>query len=232
MKTTLVKVCCISSLEEAHLALNEGADLLGFVSEMPNGPGIISLDSIHLIISQLPRKTKTVLLTSKVSAVDIIRQHKTTPSWGIQLVDRVPETELRLLREALPETTLIGVVHVRDHHSIKEAVTHSTIIDLLLLDSGSPGGPNRTLGGTGETHDWQISHQICEQVSIPVLLAGGLNPQNVSLALSTVKPTGVDACSGLRVHGHLDQHLTRSFLQQVKQWSLPAHHFTNRQELN
>jgi len=71
----LIKVCCISSLTEAKMALSAGADLLGLVSEMPSGPGVIPLDQIEEIVVGLPADTKTVLLTSKHRHDDILKQH-------------------------------------------------------------------------------------------------------------------------------------------------------------
>ena len=114
MQNTLIKVCCISTVKEASLALDVGADLLGFVSEMPSGPGVISLQSIGNIIDSLPSDTKSVLLTSKLTASDIIVQHQQVSSWGIQLVDFVPKKELLVALARL----MIGKSVVR---SVKKA---------------------------------------------------------------------------------------------------------------
>lgn len=71
-------------------------------------------------------------------------------------------------------------------------------------------------GGTGRTHDWSVSTQICRQVNIPVFLAGGLNPDNVKGAIELVKPFAVDVCSGVRTNDKLDESKVSAFIQNVK----------------
>ncbi len=80
------------------------------------------------------------------------------------------------------------------------------------MDSGKPSAKLRTLGGTGETHDWSISREICQQSSLPVLLAGGLNPDNIVDAKKAVLPSGFDLCSGVRTEGNLDPEKLEKFM--------------------
>lgn len=211
----LVKVCCIESSLEANIALNAGADMLGLVSEMPSGPGVISLEKIAIIVDDLPPDTHTVLLTSKVTSEEIVAQHRIAKTWALQLVDRISKPELQKLRKALPETHLIQVIHVLNIDSIQEALDHQKLVDIILLDSGSPMAATRTLGGTGNVHDWELSKQICLQSRLPVFLAGGLNPENISIALTTVKPDGVDLCSGVRSNTNLDREKLSAFMVQL-----------------
>ena len=212
MSIALIKVCCIGSLTEAKTALSLGASWLGLVSEMPSGPGVISLERIADIVAGLPRKTKTVLLTSKLSCDEILAQHSVAKTWGIQLVDMLPESELKKLRKSLPETHLIQVVHVADLSSISQALSYAGQVDYILLDSGKPDASIKTLGGTGLTHDWDLSRQICEESLIPVFLAGGLNHENISEAISKVHPHGFDLCSGVRTDGNLDDVKLKKFM--------------------
>lgn len=216
MSPAQVKVCCISSLKEAEMALKAGATYLGLVSEMPSGPGVITLDLIHDIVNGLPGETRTILLTSKQTAGQIIRQHKLVKTWGLQLVDKLPEKELLQLRKALPKTRLIQVIHVIDKASIKEALSYANLVDMILLDSGNPHAKVKTLGGTGNTHDWDTSQEICRRSSLPVFLAGGLHPGNIQAAISAVAPVAVDLCSGVRTAGHLDQDKLTDFMIHFK----------------
>ena len=211
----MVKVCCISSLTEAEMALGAGADLLGLVSEMPSGPGVILIDKIAEIVRGLPAKTRTVLLTSKLDCGEILDQHQTAQTWGIQLVDKLPKNELQRLRKSLPETSLIQVVHIQDKSSISEALSYADVVDFILLDSGNPGAKLKTLGGTGDTHDWNISHEICRQSVLPVLLAGGLKSENIIAAKNAVLPAGFDLCSGVRTDGNLDLKKLEKFMALV-----------------
>ncbi len=215
MKRALVKVCCISSLTEAKLALQAGADLLGLVSEMPSGPGVISLEKIAGIVRALPAETRTVLLTSKLNCRDILDQHNLVKTWGIQIVDNLPLSELEMLRQSRPNKQLIQVIHIRDKSSVSEALSYENLVDYILLDSGNPGAKLRTLGGTGAIHDWTISREVCLQIAVPVFLAGGLQPDNIVDAQEAVHPFGFDVCSGVRTDGNLDPKKLAQFIRAV-----------------
>jgi len=77
--------------------------------------------------------------------------------------------------------------------------------DAILLDSGNPALAVKELGGTGRRHDWGLSRSIRESVGVPVWLAGGLTPENVTEAIAKVSPFGLDVCSGVRREGGLDE---------------------------
>ena len=98
---------------------------------------------------------------------------------------------------------------------MKEAITAAGHVDALLLDSGNPSLPTKELGGTGRTHDWNVSRQICEAVDVPVYLAGGLKPENVRQAIVAVSPYAVDVCSGVRTSGMLDESKLKAFFDAV-----------------
>ena len=89
-------------------------------------------------------------------------------------------------------------------------------VDAILLDSGNQRLAVKELGGTGRTHDWRISRKIVESVRVPVLLAGGLTPENVATAIREVRPFGVDVCSGLRTNENLDEEKVRRFFENIQ----------------
>ena len=95
---------------------------------------------------------------------------------------------------------------------MKMASSYSQVADCLLLDSVVRRAGGDSLGGTGKTHDWNLSREIARASTKPVYLAGGLNPQNVEAAISRVSPDGVDVCSGLRVGGALQESLLAEFV--------------------
>jgi phosphoribosylanthranilate isomerase len=197
-----VKVCCISSVQEARLAVAAGASALGLVSEMPSGPGVISDELIAEIAAQVPPPVATFLLTCRQEADEIILQHRYCRTSTIQLVDYVPIVQQ--LRAGLPGIKLVQVIHVVDEESLAEARTSAPFVDALLLDSGNQKLPVKELGGTGRTHDWALSRAIRAACDQPVFLAGGLNRDNVVDAVRTVQPFGLDLCSGVRTRGVLD----------------------------
>ena len=215
---TRIKTCCIASREEAQTALRAGAHALGLVSAMPSGPGVIDEDAIAEIAASVPPPVATFLLTSEQSPDAIIEQHRRCRTTAIQFVDRIDPADYPTLREALPTTKLVQVVHVTGPASVDEADAVAPHVDALLLDSGRPDAESdsgRQLGGTGRTHDWRRSQAIVERVDTPVFLAGGLDPTNVAEAVRTVRPFGVDVCTGIRTDGRLNVHKLIGFIQAV-----------------
>lgn len=209
---TRIKICCISSLEEAQQAIACGASALGLVGDMPSGPGVIDDALIQTIARSVPPSVATFLLTSETTALDIIAHSKRTHTQVIQMVDYVEPNQYPLIRQALPHIKLVQVVHVIDQESVEEALEAASGVDALLLDSGNPHLKIKELGGTGRTHDWTLSRSIRDQVKVPVFLAGGLNPTNVQQAIEAVHPFGVDVCSGVRSQGHLDVEKVQAFV--------------------
>jgi phosphoribosylanthranilate isomerase len=217
MTAPKIKICCISSVEEARLAVRYGASALGLVSAMPSGPGPISEDLIAEIVLHIPSGIMSFLLTSRQDAASIVAQQRKTRVNTLQLVDAVTEDAYASLREDLPGIRIVQVIHVRDESSIDEAVSAASHVDMLLLDSGNPTSAVKELGGTGRTHDWKLSRRIVDAVNVPVFLAGGLNPENVREAIDKVRPYGVDICSGVRTDGRLDEQKLRLFIDRVKE---------------
>jgi phosphoribosylanthranilate isomerase len=146
----------------------------------------------------VPTPVATFLLTSETGAEAIVAHARRCRTNTLQLVDRIAAADYPRLRAALPGIKLVQVVHVGGGEAVAEAVTAAAHADALLLDSGRPHEAIKVLGGTGRTHDWAISREIVERVACPVFLAGGLRADNVGLAIQTVRPFGVDVCTGVR----------------------------------
>lgn len=210
-----VKICCIQSVKEAWLAINRGASALGLVSEMPSGPGPISEALIKEIAAIIPPGITSVLLTSKTDTKKITEQQRRCGVNAIQIVDRLEKGKYQDFRGAMPGISIIQVIHVSGEESIGEALSIAPFVDAILLDSGNPALNVKELGGTGRTHDWNISRNIRESVEVPIFLAGGLNPGNVARAIQQVSPFGVDVCSGVRTDGKLDADKLDSFFRAV-----------------
>ena len=215
MKKTHIKICCISSVEEANLAINAGATALGLVGHMPSGPGIISDGLIAEIAGSTPKHIDTFLLTSETDIDQIIQHHSKVNTSTIQIVDGLTKGTHLQLKSALPSVNIVQVLHVLDESSIEEAIEISNNVDAILLDSGNPNLNTKELGGTGRIHNWNISKTIVDKVKIPVFLAGGLNSDNVSKAIKEVNPYGLDLCSGVRTNGNLDMNKLTSFFKAI-----------------
>ena len=209
---TRIKICCISSINEALIAIGAGASAIGLVGAMPSGPGVIS-DALILEISKaVPPPIGTFLLTSETSVQEIIKHHQLTLTNTIQIVDKLATGTYDDLRLALPGIKLVQVIHVLGEKSVEEAIEISTQVDAILLDSGNPDLFIKELGGTGRTHNWKLSRTICEKTTKPVFLAGGLNQSNIIRAIEEVQPFGVDLCSGVRTNGMLDKAKLENFV--------------------
>ncbi|MFZ5616157.1 MAG: phosphoribosylanthranilate isomerase [Pseudomonadota bacterium] len=196
------KVCCMQSTEEADAAIAAGAIAIGLVAEMPNGPGPIGDEAIAEIAAHVHARhgarVWTTLLTSRI-AEDAIADHVAATGVNtVQIVDQPSPKTYAHLRRAHPGLRIMQVIHVEDDGAVNQARRASEEVDAILLDSGKPSAAIRTLGGTGDTHDWTISRRVVEACGRPVFLAGGLNPMNVAEAIAAVRPFGVDICSGLR----------------------------------
>ena len=214
-----VKICCITSIEEAWLAIKHGASALGLVSEMPSGPGPIPEGLIAKIAKTMPPSVSSFLLTSKPDPSEIIKQHRRCGTNVIQLVDRLRTDDYEVLRVALPGIKLVQVVHVMDDRAIDEAEIVASYVDAILLDSGNPDLVVKQLGGTGRKHNWLLSKQIREKVKVPVFLAGGLNSDNVPDSLKQVEPFAVDVCNGVRTENELDEGKLSAFFEAVNSYN-------------
>ena len=210
-----IKICCISSINEAKLAIEYGASALGFVTEMPSGPGVISESLIIEIVREIPPPIATFMLTSKTDVKEIILQQRRCRTNTIQLVDKIEYDKYNELYDALPGISIVQVIHVTGEESIEEALHISSEVDAILLDSGNPNLAVKELGGTGRIHNWSISRKIREAISVPIFLAGGLNPENVIAAIREVGPFGLDVCSGVRTNGKLDGDKLGHFFTEV-----------------
>jgi len=201
--------------EEALAAIRLGATAVGLVSRMPSGPGPIEEDLIARIVSAVPPTIETFLLTCETAADAIAAQQRRTGASTLQLVDKVEPGTHRALRSELPNVRIVQVVHVTGEESVDESLGVAGDVDALLLDSGNPNLAVKELGGTGRRHDWAISRRIVESSAIPVYLAGGLNAANVREAIDTVRPYGVDVCSGVRTAGRLDEAKLAAFMSAI-----------------
>ena len=208
-----IKICCISSENEAKTAIEFGASAIGLVARMPSGPGPISDELIRQIADTIPPPVATFLLTSETTVRKIIEHHNRTKTNTIQIVDSLLSGTYSQLKTALPCVKIVQVIHVIDERSVDEAIGISEMVDAILLDSGNPKLKIKELGGTGRIHNWKLSRQIRDKSKCPVFLAGGLNPENVRQAIEVVQPFAVDVCSGVRTDGNLDRKKLELFIR-------------------
>jgi phosphoribosylanthranilate isomerase len=199
---TPFKICCTLNAEEADMAIAAGALAVGLVADMPNGPGIINDETVRDIAAHVHArhgdKVWTTLLSCRTDGEAIADHVAFTGVNTVQIVDDPAPGAYAVIRNAHPAIRVMQVIHVEDDGAVDQARAVDDEVDFILLDSGKPSAAVRTLGGTGDVHDWSVSRRIVEAVRTPVFLAGGLNPENVQEAVRAVRPFGVDLCSALR----------------------------------
>ncbi len=188
---------------------------MGFVSQMPSGPGIITDQLIRTLCSYVPKDVESFLLSSRRTAAELLEQAAYCNPTTIQLCRPLSQPECQRAGELLRKHKLVHVVHVNGQSAFATLERVRTNAHEILLDTGDLLAEPPQLGGTGRCHDWVLAAQIRAQVAMPVWLAGGLTSENVQGAIQAVSPDGVDVCSGVRRRGALCPRRLREFVSAV-----------------
>ena len=191
---TKVKMCGIATEKDALQASVEGADFIGLIVDVSFSEDSITQEEAKTIIKNLPLETIPVMVTYHQKANPIIKTAKKILPKIIQLHNDITNEEIKKIKKALPKVKLTKAIHVTDETAIKKARSFPSV-DYLLLDTKV----GKKKGGTGVTHNWEISANIVKAVKQKVFLAGGLNPENVKEAIQKVKPFAVDVNSGVKM---------------------------------
>jgi phosphoribosylanthranilate isomerase len=189
-----VKICGIVAREDAEMCVAAGADALGFLCGVPKTVRCY-VEPAHArsIVAAVPPYVSTVMVTTLSDPAAIEELIGIVPVAALQLHGAVVPEALSRLRRSCGWIKLIKTIQVTGPESIEEADRWQGHADALLLDTKGQGD----IGGTGRVHDWGLSRQIREAVTVPVILAGGLFPENVAAAVSAVHPFAVDVNSGV-----------------------------------
>ena len=197
-----VQVAGIRDVAEARLCLEAGADLLGFPFRLPVHREDLSEAEAAALIAQLGIGPRCVLITYLETAREVVELAETLGAGWVQVHGRIAPAELRLLREARPELGIIRSLVLRSAdlgQPLAELAACAPWVDAFLTDSHDPA--TGADGATGRVHDWALSRRLREATERPLLLAGGLGPDNVEAAIAAVGPAGVDAHTGLEDAG-------------------------------
>ena len=214
-----VKICGIKKADDAKMATNLGADMLGFIF-YKQSPRYVSSNLARRIIAGLPSFVSPVGLFVNEELENIKTAVKYCKLKIVQLHgDESPEfcTNLRSAVKDIADIKLIKAFRISDEGSL--AVIPSfrgpqPAIDFILLDTFKDGQP----GGTGEVFNWELAVKAKEYG--PVILSGGLNSDNVEKAIETVNPYGVDVASGIEAEdmasGRKDYNKMKKFINKAK----------------
>ena len=213
MSTVRVKICGITRKEDLDAAATAGADAVGFVVGAAASPRNLSLEKAEKLFRQVPPFVKSVMVTVPTGIDELVKTCRKLNPDAIQIHGENLHNAA-LIREKLPNTPLIRAVNANSPDALEVASAASKIFDAVLLDSLAEG----QYGGTGIVHDWVLSKRIRNAVHpTPLILAGGLNPENVAEAARVVQPYAVDVSSGVELQlGHKDNQKMMKFVKNAK----------------
>lgn len=202
---TRTKVCGLTRGTDVRAAVCAGADALGFIVDVPvDTPREVPREKARSLIAAVPPFVTTVAVTMPEEPEGALAVARDTDASAIQLHTLGPE-DCAALRDAFDGPVIRAVDH-------DEAEAFAGSVDALLVDSTDESGA----GGTGETHDWDRTRELVEELPVPVILAGGLTTENVAAAVETVDPYAVDVASGVEhAGGQKDHDAVRAFVRRA-----------------
>lgn len=189
-----VKICGIASDEDVRAVVPAGPDYAGFLVGLDYpSEDAVSPGEARRLAALLPPSVIPVLVTHRTEVGDVADLARACAFPTIQLHGDFPLERVPDLRRAVPGVSIWRVVHVEGREAVARAAEVARVADAVLLDTRTAS----RIGGTGRVHDWAISAEIARTCEKPVVLAGGLTPENVAAAARTVRPWAVDVNSGV-----------------------------------
>jgi phosphoribosylanthranilate isomerase len=190
----LVQIYEVQTPEEAVALARLGVDHIGVLVGDCVFPRELSIAHTNGIFAAVPADKKRVALSLSADLEELGRVVAETRPDIIQLqaaIDDFSVAMTRRLKTRFPQIPIMRAIPVIDEASIEVAGSYRGVADFLLLDSWDPA--TGQFGALGRTHDWSLSRRIVDDVGTPVILAGGLGPENVAAAIAAVRPAGVDS---------------------------------------
>ena len=212
-----VKICGIRRQEDALLAAELGADAIGLlVGQKHNSPDFISATVARDISRALPPSVEAVLVTHVEDVDEIERLLQQSEITTIQLHGEIVPSSVEGLRDRIPHLKVFKSVNIISADSVAYPEAFAQLVNGFVLDSINLA--TGQVGGTGKTHDWSVSRRIVMRYpDVPIILAGGLNSENVRSAIEQVHPFGVDVNSGTKApDGFKDPRKMEAFIVQAK----------------
>ena len=198
-----IKICGTTSIADAQMAADAGADYSGVVVEVPFSERSVPINAATEIARQTP--IPTVILVFDRPTDWIAEAAAKIKPFAIQLLGHEPPTQVAALKgivacevwkslflptENEPEADEKTIFAQMDAHMNAGA-------DALLFDTAEISNGKARFGGTGKQSDWNLSAQFIQGCKVPAFLSGGIRPENVRTAIEIVRPYGVDLCSGV-----------------------------------
>jgi phosphoribosylanthranilate isomerase len=208
-----IKICGITQLTQGRSIASYGVTDLGFIC-VAASPRYVSPEQLQTLVPKLQSQVNCIGVFADEDPSTLVNITQAAGFGSIQLHGQESLEYCQHLRQQLPDREIIKAWRVRTTQDLHTIQTYSPIVDTLLLDAYHP----QALGGTGHTLDWQSLLDF--QPTIPWFLAGGLNPDNISIAFSQLHPQGIDLSSGVEISpGIKDLNLVQNLLAEVRKKS-------------
>jgi phosphoribosylanthranilate isomerase len=196
---TRVKICGLTRSADVDAAVTAGADAVGVIVDVPvDTPREVSAERAATLFDRVPPFVTGTLVTMGEDPSTIAGLADLVGADAVQVHGDLPPGDVSYLAAR----TDVPVIRVVDAAEPEEASRYAPVSDALLVDSVDDEGA----GGTGETHDWTATRTLVERLDVPIILAGGLTPANVSDAVQAVDPFAVDVASGVEASGGVKDH--------------------------
>lgn len=184
-----IKICGLTQTDQAVAIANMGASVLGFIC-VHQSPRYVSPETIRTISQALPPIDRFGVFAN-APIEDITQIAMTGQLSGVQLHGQESPSQCQQIRSVLPHIELIKALRIRNSQDLEQVKTYTPYVDTFLLDAYHP----HQLGGTGHTLDWETLTSFHPEK--PWFLAGGLRPDNITEALTSLTPDGIDLSSGV-----------------------------------
>ena len=203
----------IRNVNDALMCVECGVNIIGLlVGQAHTSDDFISKELARAIKIALPLDIKTTLITHLENAREIIEIAKFVEVDYIQLHSHLPESEVEIIRNELPDKKLLRLIHIGEDGKILNDIKSIKYADFYFTDSINT--KTNQVGGTGLTHNLETDKMLVDTLDKPVFIAGGLTPENVAEAVAFCNPYGVDVNSGCRAQdGSRDRQKVLAFIK-------------------
>ncbi len=214
MRENFIQIAGVKSLEEAEMLIENGVKFIGFPLRLTVNAEDTTEEEAREIISKIKSKSEPVLITYLSESSEILDFCDFLGVKIVQLHGAVEAEELRKIKAEKPDLKIIKSLVVKADNKdelMKIARELAPFVDAFITDTFDP--ETKAEGATGKTHDWNVSAELVKFSEKPVILAGGLTPENVAEAIRFVKPAGVDSHTGVEDEaGNKDAEKVRAFV--------------------
>ena len=210
-----IQIAGVIDQAEADRIIEAGADMLGFPLGLKDGREDLSVEDAAAIVRSTSNRVTSICITYLDKANEIAALCNQLGTRWVQLHGPVDISEIRKLKELDPSIGVIKSMIVRpvaETELMNEMKVYEPFVDAFITDTYDPDTGRS--GATGKTHNWDVSRALVESTKKPVILAGGLTPENVAQAIGKVRPAAVDAHTGVEGHcGRKDDNKLAAFVR-------------------